>query len=307
MSPTPPALNPSQTVERIREIIVGRHLERLEGRVARLESVPAVATPPPDAPIFDDRITITEAKLEALQDHIHRIESHREEDVQVAAMQRQEARRLASQIQEIAREKANAAAIFAVGKLEHKLGIWLTDWQKSLQVRLDDRDQALTRQLREELTLQPQAIDRRVTALEDGLPQDLEKQLAELEARFSKATEKRVARLEGKIPDELDRRFSDMETKTSETIDQRINGLGRKIPEDLNKQLSELSKRIGEYIDKRITRVESKIPENIESRVSGLESRVPQDVEDRFNRIATAARALAECASSLAPTPPREA
>jgi len=35
MSTHPPLFNPSQAVERIREIIVGRHLERLEERIER--------------------------------------------------------------------------------------------------------------------------------------------------------------------------------------------------------------------------------------------------------------------------------
>lgn len=36
MSPESPLINSSQTVERIREIIVGRHLDHLENRVSKL-------------------------------------------------------------------------------------------------------------------------------------------------------------------------------------------------------------------------------------------------------------------------------
>ena len=77
MSPTPSPLNPSQTVERIREIIVGRQterLERLEQRVIRLETgvPPAAAAPAPTARL-EDRIFAHEAQLEALKENVHRL------------------------------------------------------------------------------------------------------------------------------------------------------------------------------------------------------------------------------------------
>ncbi len=166
MSPTPPTLNPSQTVERIREIIVGRHLERLEGRVARLES-----TPPPDrgnfdTSIFENRLLVSEARVEALQDHIHRIDSDREESHHL----RQEAQRLAARIEEVSHAKAapDTEAISAVENLEQKLGAWLTDWQKSLHTRLENRDRILSGKVDSDLQLLRESMGKRLEKLEKG-------------------------------------------------------------------------------------------------------------------------------------------
>lgn len=170
MSPTPPTLNPSQTVERIREIIVGRHLERLEGRVSRLETVPAAIVQNPSPDIFEDRLLMTEARVEAIQDHLQRFESSREELEHTAAMQREEAQRLAAQIHEIAREKANATALPAVEKLDRKLGAWLTEWQVSLQNRLDVRDRDLSARMKFEMAELKGSVEKRLSALESQTP-----------------------------------------------------------------------------------------------------------------------------------------
>jgi chaperonin cofactor prefoldin len=176
MSPTPPTLNPSQTVERIREIIVGRHLEKLEGRVARLEAQPAPALNKPAVipDIFEDRLLIAEARVEALQDHFHRIEGQREENEHIAAMHRQEAQRLALQIQEISREKSEASAMPAVENLERKLGSWLTEWQKSLQLRLENRDRDLLETVRTEISGMREDIEKRFSELESRVPSNVE-------------------------------------------------------------------------------------------------------------------------------------
>lgn len=173
MSPTPPTLNPSLAVERIREIIVGRHLERLEGRVSRLESVPAAIVQSPTPDIFEDRLLMTEARVEALQDHLQRFESSREELEYAAAMQREDAQRLALQIHDIAREKANATALPAVEKLDRKLGAWLTEWQKSLQHRLDDRDRDLSARMKADLAEIKEGLENRMMDLESRLPDNV--------------------------------------------------------------------------------------------------------------------------------------
>ncbi len=171
MSPPPPTLNPSQTVERIREIIVGRHLERLEGRVARLESNPVAHFPSLESPVFEDRLLITEAKVEALQEHVQRIEEARGDTLQIAAAHREEAQRLAAQIQEMARMKADSSSLPAVENLERKLGVWLTDWQKSLHVRLDSRDQQLAGQVNSDLAELKGGIESRLSVLESRITQ----------------------------------------------------------------------------------------------------------------------------------------
>ncbi|QTN31009.1 hypothetical protein HZ994_01265 [Akkermansiaceae bacterium] len=166
MSPTPPTLNPSQTVERIREIIVGRHLERLEGRISRLESAPSVMPRSVNPEQFEDRLLVTEARVEALQDHVHRIENSRGDLEATAAMQRQEAQRLAFQIQEIAREKSAATTLPAVENLERKLGAWLVEWQKSINARLESHDRQLAEGLRAELAAIKDGFERRFSELE---------------------------------------------------------------------------------------------------------------------------------------------
>lgn len=183
MSPTPPTLNPSQTVERIREIIVGRHLERLEGRISRLESAPAIATAKqaPDESI-GDRLLVTEARVEALQDHMQRMEGTREEIERTAAMYRQEAQRLALQIQEVAREKSGASALPAVENLERKLGLWLTDWQNLMNSHLESRDRDLTANIRAELTGLRDGIEKRLTELESKSPSDIEERFSRIAA-----------------------------------------------------------------------------------------------------------------------------
>jgi hypothetical protein len=176
MSPTSPTLNPSQTVERIREIIVGRHLERLESRVARLESqpAPAVSKSAPQRDIFEDRLLTTEARVEALQDHIHRIEGMREETERVGELQREEVQRLAMQISEIARVKAETSEVRAVENLERKLGVWLTEWQKTLHLRLEVRDRDIVDRVRVELSVMRDGIEKRFAELESRVPVNVE-------------------------------------------------------------------------------------------------------------------------------------
>ncbi|MFD2255953.1 hypothetical protein ACFSSA_04625 [Luteolibacter algae] len=182
MSPTPPTLNPSQTVERIREIIVGRHLERLEGRIARLETAPDTVANAPvsDAPIFEDRLMIAEARVEALQEHVQRLETTSEEKERLAEMHRQDAQRLAAQINDIAREKAEATALPAVQKLENKLGAWLAEWQKSLHLRLENRDEKLLNQLKADLDELRSGVEKRFLEIEAKLPKNIEKRLQDL-------------------------------------------------------------------------------------------------------------------------------
>ena len=165
MSPTPSPLNPSQTVERIREIIVGRHLERLEQRVARIESggtaVPAVPAR------LEDRLFANEAQLEALKENVHRLVDTTREQTELRLTQhREETQRLAAQIQQIAALKSSEPAQPAIQQLERKIGSWLTDWQSSFQVHLNDRDQRLASQLRNEVAALWESTESQITRLE---------------------------------------------------------------------------------------------------------------------------------------------
>lgn len=152
MSPTPP-LNPSQTVERIREIIVGRHFERLEQRVVRLETT---AAPTPVTSHTEDRLFANEARLEALKENVQRSTDSTREEIQ----------RLAAQIQQVAAMKSAETAPAAVHQLERKLGGWLTDWQNSFHHQLNDRDQRLASQLRAEVATLWENTESQITRLQ---------------------------------------------------------------------------------------------------------------------------------------------
>lgn len=178
MSPTPP-LNPSQTVERIREIIVGRHLERLEQRVVRLETT---ATPAPVTPHLEDRLYANEAHLEALKENVQRFaDSSREQTEARFNQHREEIQRLAAQIQQVAAMKSAETAPTAVNQLERKIGGWLTDWQSSFHRQLNDRDQHLASQLRSEVASLWENTEAQITRLESrAIDRD------SLEERFSR-------------------------------------------------------------------------------------------------------------------------
>jgi predicted trehalose synthase len=165
MPPDPPTpLNPSQAVERIREIIVGRHLEKLEARVARLESR-TMQEPLPAS--WEERLCTGEARLEALQQSVQRLsESTREEAEQLAQQQRAEIQRLAAQIQQVAAARAAESAQPAVDRLEQKLGAWLGNWQTSLQTHLNEREQHLAGQIRQEVATLWEHTESQITRLQ---------------------------------------------------------------------------------------------------------------------------------------------
>lgn len=133
--------------------------------------------------IFEDRLLGTEARVEALQDHLHRIEGGQEQIELRAAQYRQEAQRLSLQIQEIARERMEAAkALPAVEQLERKLGLWLNEWQGSLNQRLEERDKKLATDLKEELLELRGSLERRIDQLESRIPRDVEQRFGRIAA-----------------------------------------------------------------------------------------------------------------------------
>ncbi len=164
MSPAPSPLNPSQAVERIREIIVGRQLERLEERVARLESTPVsgqVHTP------WDDRLCTHEARLEALHHSLQRLtDSTREENETRTQQQRGEIQRLAAQIQQVAAMKSGEAEQASIRRLEERIGVWLTNWQGGLQSHLNERDERMAEQLRGEVATLWESTEAQITRLQ---------------------------------------------------------------------------------------------------------------------------------------------
>lgn len=170
MSPVPPSsLNPSQAVERIREIIVGRHLEKLEQRVARLESSGSHGSSIPSH--WEDRLCTSEARLEALQESLQRLsDTNREQHEIHTQLHREEIQRLSAQIQQVASMKTAENRLAAVEQLETKIGTWLTNWQGALQTHLNEREQRVTSQLRQEVATLWESTESQITRLESRLP-----------------------------------------------------------------------------------------------------------------------------------------
>lgn len=190
MTPTPTTpLNPSQAVERIREIIVGRHLEKLEHRVALLETAPAQGAMPTS---WEDRLCHGEARLEALQEGLQRLtQSSREEAEQRSLQQREEIQRLAAQIQQVAAVKSSETEQSALDRFEQKIGGWLGNWQASLNTHLDEREKRLSSNL-----------DDREKRLSSKLRQEM--------ADLWENTESQITRLQSRMVDnnEIEERFS---------------------------------------------------------------------------------------------------
>jgi len=182
MSPSPPPINPSVAVERIREIIVGRHLEKLETRVASLETgfLPGKTAAP-----WEERLCNHEARLEALQEALQRLTTSSREDAEIRSeQQREEIQRLASQIHQVAALRAAEAAEPAVQQLEHKLGTWLNNWQGALQSHLTERENRITTQIREEVASLWASTESQLTRIQS---RHVDKDL--IEARFQKIAE----------------------------------------------------------------------------------------------------------------------
>lgn len=180
MAQSPPSpINPSQAVEKIREIIVGRQLERIEQRISRLESTGA---PSAVSPLLEDRLCTSEARIEALQQSLQRMsDGLREETRQHSAAQREEVRQLAAQIQQVAAIRAAENPQPAIERLEARLGAWLTNWQGALQNHLNDREQQLATRLRQEVASLWENTESQITRLQSRM---IDRDL--MEERFSR-------------------------------------------------------------------------------------------------------------------------
>ena len=164
MSPPINTLNPSQAVERIREIIVGRHLERLEQRFEHLESNVRLGGVSPQ---IEDRLCSSEARLEALQQSLlkstdqTRVEMHNWQD-----RHREDIQQLAAQIQQVAAMKRSESEPAQVQQLEGRIGAWLNQWQGALQNHLNAREQQLANQIREEVATLWENTESQITRLQ---------------------------------------------------------------------------------------------------------------------------------------------
>lgn len=187
MSPTAPPLNPSQTVERIREIIVGRQFERLEQRIAKLESIEPRGYAPAPAPApWEQRLCTSEARLEALQHSLQRLGEATREEVEIrSARQQAEIQRLSAQIQHVAAIKsAEQHEHTAVRELEGRIGAWLTSWQGGLNSHLNERDNRLGDQLRGEVAALWENTEAQITRLQSQQNRGNDRQW--IEERFAR-------------------------------------------------------------------------------------------------------------------------
>jgi hypothetical protein len=136
--------NPSQTVERIREIIVGRHFDRLEQRVAILER--AASTAPSDR---RDSLDDLEARIEALQQRFQRFADAvaMESDARENRHQ-EEMRRLSAYVERTVGTQSTPDHLL---QLEAKIGQWLAHWQASSHQQAIIRHEEMTAFLRHEM------------------------------------------------------------------------------------------------------------------------------------------------------------
>ncbi|MGD7654161.1 MAG: hypothetical protein ACQCXQ_13160 [Verrucomicrobiales bacterium] len=202
MTPYPNNINPSQTVERIREIIVGRHLEKLEQRVARLECQPAATTAHPAAipTQLEDRLSTYDARIEALQDSVNRVsESSRDTVRAYGAQQQEEIQRLSSQIQKVAAAKAaeQQPSSESTQQLEQRIGAWLSQWQGAIQKHLVEHDEQLTEKIHEDVVGLWENTESHITRLESRMLDH-----AAIEERFRRIAAAARALAESASPEE---------------------------------------------------------------------------------------------------------
>jgi ArsR family metal-binding transcriptional regulator len=105
--------------------------------------------------------------MEALKDNVHRfVTSTREQAEMRLSQQREDTQRLAAQIQQVAALKASESPAPIIQQLEQKIGNWLTNWQNSFHLQLNDRDQRLTTQIRSEVATLWEDTESQITRLE---------------------------------------------------------------------------------------------------------------------------------------------
>lgn len=160
MTPRNPTNAPtSSQLERVREIIIGRQLGKVEQRLQRLEERTQVAASDGTVTEAQERIEALEARFEAVRDAIqYQVDQIRFEFGGEMDHRKHEVRRLAEQIQQAAQAKQPPAVTAPdLAAAENRLVAWVSAWQQSLEQHLVRRENWLIGQLREELQRAPQA------------------------------------------------------------------------------------------------------------------------------------------------------
>jgi hypothetical protein len=119
---------------------------------------------------WEDRLCLGEARLEALQQSVQRLaDTTREQTESRSLQQREEIQRLAAQIQQVAAMKAAETSQPAIHQLEQKIGSWLTHWQGAIQTHINEREQRVASQLRQEVATLWENTESQITRLQSRM------------------------------------------------------------------------------------------------------------------------------------------
>lgn len=172
MIPISPPPNPSQAVERLREIIVGRQFEQFEQRIRRLEIAgPSTGLTSATSEDFDDRLSANEALIEARFESMHEnmqqlVAKAREQTEHLLTQQREATLQLTGQVQQLVSAQSSEISADMIRQLEQKIEVWLTNWQNFIHLQLNERDQNISAHLHREVATLWENTESQITALQ---------------------------------------------------------------------------------------------------------------------------------------------
>jgi len=172
MIPISPPPNPSQAVERLREIIVGRQFEQFEQRIRRLEIAgPSTGLTSAASEDFDDRLSANEALMEARFESVHEnmqqlVAKVREQTEHLLTQQREATLQLTGQVQQLVEAQSSEISADMIRQLEQKIEAWLTNWQNFIHLQLNERDQNISALLHREVSTLWENTESQITALQ---------------------------------------------------------------------------------------------------------------------------------------------
>lgn len=172
MIPISPPPNPSQAVERLREIIVGRQFEQFEQRLRRLEIAgPSTGLNTATSEDFDDRLSANEALMEARFESMHEnmqqlVVKAREQTEHLLTQQREATLQLTGQVQQLVSAQSSEISADMIRQLEQKIETWLTNWQNFIHLQLNERDQNISAHLHREVATLWENTESQITALQ---------------------------------------------------------------------------------------------------------------------------------------------
>ncbi|MBJ7284123.1 MAG: hypothetical protein JHD00_03410 [Akkermansiaceae bacterium] len=172
MIPISPPPNPSQAVERLREIIVGRQFEQFEQRIRRLEIAgPSTGLNSATSEDFDDRLSASEALMEARFESMHEnmqqlVVKAREQTEHLLTQQREATLQLTGQVQQLVSAQSSEISADMIRQLEQKIETWLTNWQNFIHLQLNERDQNISAHLHREVATLWENTESQITALQ---------------------------------------------------------------------------------------------------------------------------------------------